>query len=328
MDLTIILLLVAAGAFIIPALGGDDDDDSSGKNEVDGTFGDDDPLDGTDGNDFIRGFTGNDVMNGFGGNDDMRGGDGEDEINGGGGLDYIRGGADNDTIDGGEGDDRIFGDRGNDTIDGGFGSDRILGGQGDDTIFGGFDSRLQGDGSVVANVSATDSINGEQGEDTIYVWGGESVVNGGQDGDELILMTGEATFIDEGGEDDFYALGNLTDDQETLMVIREFDVGQDDLTLTVDSSGLESGDSVVWDLVFTETTIDGEAGLLITVNADDEGDADGAEFESASAFLVGLDDEDIEDEDIAVIFTDEADLFDAEGTLADVKSGGLNILQD
>lgn len=170
-----------------------------------------DVLRGTALGDTLAGGAGNDSIDGRLGHDVLEGGDGNDTLLGGEHYDTLRGGAGNDSLDGGTGIDSLFGDDGDDTIDGGGGSDvihggagndsiadalgsnQIYGGQGDDTVIAsGAGSRVRGDGGndsltgvtgtmtieggtgrdlIVAEKGMTGLVRGDEGSDTISVWG-------------------------------------------------------------------------------------------------------------------------------------------------------------
>ena len=334
MSLTMLLLLITAGALIIPSLGGDDDDDDDNKNEIDGTF-EADSLEGTDGNDLIRGLLGDDTINGGAGNDEILGGEGMDTIDGGLGLDFVRGGPGDDTINGGEGNDRLISDRGDDRVDGGFGSDVIRGGAGDDTILGGQDARLQDDGSLRPNGEATDVLSGQGGSDTVYIWGGDGLANGGlnegadDEKDEVILVTGNAQLGDDQGTTDFYALANIEDDQETFATITEFDRTEHRMILTVDIDLTGETDTPEIDFTVTQTVVGGVNGVLVEAVLVNNTDFDADTFETSSAFFRGavlpdgLTDEEIKDYfDIQVVETNAVtnDYTDPETTVAAIKA--------
>ncbi|MFO8125242.1 calcium-binding protein [Yoonia sp.] len=334
MDITVLLLLAASGALLIPLLAGDDDDDRD-DGEIRGTF-EDDEIEGTEGDDVILGFLGNDTINAGAGQDAVIGGEGNDVINGGDNRDILEGRAGNDTINGDDGNDTILGGAGDDMLDGGYGSDIMRGGRGDDLIYGGFDARLI-DGELVNAVDRTDTLRGEGGEDTIYIWGGGGFAAGGVDDndndiadekDTLVLVTGTATLSDDAGSTDFYALANIEDDVETFAIIDEFDNGNpldaDDrgehrLILTVD---IDLGDSDVVPQVGFEAATgsieeNGETvnGIFISAKLLNPEDFPDSEFEEAAAFFRGETNPTQEDlqtfiennYQIEVVYTDAAD---------------------
>lgn len=315
MDITILLLLLGVGALIIPQLGGDDPEPES--NEIRGTF-EDDKLVGTEAADLIYGFRGNDDIDGGDGNDEIRPGEGDDTVTAGQGNDYIYGSPGNDDLDGGVGNDTIFGGADDDVIDGDYGSDLLRGGDGNDTLFGGFDARLV-DGELVPALQVTDAIRGDDGDDTIFIWGGGGKADGSADNDELILVTGEASLTAGGGlNDDFYVLANVTDDQLTEATITDFDPTRDTLVLTIDHVP-DGGTPPDVDVTLTEVTVDGVSGVRVEAVFVGPGDVP-AENESATAFLRGATIAQLSSANIEAVLTSEADLFDPETTLANVKA--------
>ncbi|MCK0095196.1 hypothetical protein MWU60_06410 [Yoonia sp. F2084L] len=270
MDISIILLLLAGGALLIPLLGGDDDDDDD-ANEISGTL-EDDELEGTEGADLIRGFAGDDIINGNGGLDVLIGGDGNDTITGGEDRDEIFGRADDDILFGLGGDDTIEGGAGIDTIDAGEGNDIVRAGNGNDVIFGNL---------------GTDRLRGEDDDDDIFLWGAEGRAFGGDGEDELVMVTGRGVLEGVAGVNDFYALANDGDDQQTVAIIEDLGVG-DEIFLTIDTSdaGAEDADLLV---TITEGMINGSAGYNIEVSFQNEADepGDGETFETARVFVLG-----------------------------------------
>jgi Ca2+-binding RTX toxin-like protein len=146
---------------------------------------------GSDGDDTLSGTPGNDVIAGLNGNDTIDGGLGDDVICGGKG---------NDTVTGNGGNDRLFGQQGADVLDGGVlgccarpaneGNDFVSGGQGRDTLhtadFLSTQSVLHGDqGNDALNVWAGGSAFGGNGDDTLFQFTGDAVLNGGNGKDDL-----------------------------------------------------------------------------------------------------------------------------------------------
>ncbi len=356
MDLSILLLLGLGLALAVPFLGGDDDDDEA--NRIDGSP-EGEPINGTEGADSIFALAGDDVINAGGGNDFVNAGLGNDTVNGGDGRDVIQGRAGNDIINGDNGNDRIEGGAGDDTIDGGYGSDTILGGRGTDVIKSGFNARLI-DNELVNATETLDIIRGQGGEDTLFMWGDDSDnstpdnpkglslavggVNSAPPGevgppelDELILVTGESDLQDDEGPTNFFVFANLEDDQDTLATIVEFNPAQHKLVLTIDAD-LDGATAPAVDFVLTETSLDGEDGVLVEARFEDAmGDPTDPDFdyEVSRAFLRGATIASLDESDFAVVLTDndipepgpddvltEADftLFNPEATLETVKN--------
>lgn len=311
MELTIILLLIGAGALVLPMLGGDDEDGS--EDGIRGTF-EDDALNGTEGDDLILGWQGNDVINGFGGDDEIRAGEGDDVVDGGDGDDTIFGGPGADILTGGAGSDTISGGAGDDIIYGGPDADTISGGAGNDTIFGGFGS--SGDGAPIR-----EELRGDDGDDTIFIWGEDGLARGGQGNDELVLVTGEATLRADGGTDDvFYVFANESDGQETHARIPDFDPTRDTLVMTVDHVPDGGAPYDNFEVRIFNGFEDDVSGVRVVVGFDD-GDTDvPARYEGSSAFLVGLTVDQLNPDNIEVVLTSEADLAQPQNTLAAVQA--------
>lgn len=318
MDMSVILLLAASGLLIIPFLVGDDDDD---EEEIRGTFGDDE-LEGTSGDDIILGFRGDDTING---------GDGEDFINAGLGNDTVFGGDDRDVIEGRAGDDELYGEDGSDTILGGMGNDRIdggrdfdvlRGGRGDDIMLGGASGFLDDEGELIHEQTDGDTIRGEGGDDTLFLWGNQGFAVGGEGEDTLVLVTGQGRLEDEEGETDFYILANAEDETiPTRGTITEFNPEQDTLTLTVD--GVLADGETPPEVTFTleeRSVLEGTRvvnGVFVKAEiVDGEDPVEGSE--GAGVFLRGAILDRLVGADIEVVFTNGADYFDPESTLADV----------
>lgn len=314
MSMSVILLLLLGGALLIPILLDDEEDDPR-DDAIKGTLGDDLNLQGTTGNDLILGFSGNDTINGNGGLDEIRGGSGMDTITGGADRDVINGGPDNDRIFGMGGNDTLEGGGGDDYIEVGDGSDIVRGGDGNDTIFGGTD-----DGS--------DVLRGEDGNDTIFMWGNEGRAFGGENNDEMIMVTGRGIFDGVSDNNTYYALANDDDTQQTLVIIDQFFLdqslnAQDQIVMTIDT-----GNPALLDLplqvTVTEGTInDGTSGYNIEVAFVDE-TIDPESYETARVFVLGtsVDIQTIVDA-VKVDVTLNASLTKdgAEATFAQVKAG-------
>lgn len=323
MDMTIILLLLASGVLLVPLIGDGGDDDDDDRNEIRGTLEDDPDLNGTEGNDLIFGFAGDDTIDALGGDDTVRAGAGNDTVNGGDGRDFIFGFDGDDTLNGGDGADRIQGGDGIDTIDGGRNADDIDGGPGDDILLGGAPAVRGAGGELIIDTLRRDDVDGDDGNDTLFIWGGRGEAEGGAGDDDLVLVTGQGTLSDEfGGQTDFYILANAEDDTiPTRGTITEFNPAEDTLTLTVDA---DLGGGAAPDVEFVleaRTVMEGGTpvnGVFVLARiADGEPDVPGSE--GAGVFLRGATLTGLEDAEINVVFTDNADYFDPQATLAFVQ---------
>lgn len=290
MDLITIILGLLGLALIVPALGDDDGDDSDNEGEEVLGTPEDDILEATLKDDLIRGFEGDDTITAWDGDDTIYGGEGEDDINAGLGNDIVYGGEDRDVIHGRAGNDTLYGEGGNDTIEGGEGNDVIDAGAGNDIARGG-----RGDDVIYGN-TGTNTLRGEGGNDDIFLWGEGGETFGGDGDDNLIMVTDRGTL--EGGADDdvFYALANDDDEQQTVAIIRDFNlVSQDDkIVMTIDTNDETAVDKDI-EVTVSEGTINGGSlGYNIEIsflNEDDEPDA----FETSRVFVLGrgLDIEDV-----------------------------------
>ena len=275
--------------------GGDTINGGAGNDLLNGGAGDDhiskddddtgqDILIGGDGNDVLSGGGGNDFVVGDGatdgttrqsldengntddmGADTIRGGSGDDTLLGGGWNDdlvdddgwytdgeEVEGDTDQNRIWAGSGEDVAVGSSGSDVIGGSSGHDTLKGLSGDDTLFGNDDN---------------DSLLGGSGDDLLYGGNGDDTVDGGAGDDSLWAGAGDDLFSGGEGADTFLfgaAAGNDT--------ITDFNLDDDSLDLAArgfaDLAAVEAASS--------DTTVDGESGLLI-----DLGDGE-------SVFLMGL----------------------------------------
>ena len=223
-------LLGGSGDDELIGMDGDDlVDGGAGNDSIYGGSGND-KLNGVEGNDYIQGNDGTDTIYGGSGNDTLHkylalgnsyldGGVGEDTIWGGHGNDTIIGGEGNDSwlegyagddsISGESGNDKLNGDEGNDTldggtsgdtIDGGVGNDLLIGGDGDDFIYdqdSGIDTLIGGNGNDLLNSYTSafaDSLNGGEGNDTIYSGTSNDTLDGGIGQDEMWGGEGNDTY--------------------------------------------------------------------------------------------------------------------------------------
>ncbi len=171
-----------------------------GRDTIYANNGNDD-VDGGDGDDLIYGQRGQDNLRGGRGNDEIWGGSGGDELYGGRGNDTLRGGSGNDLLYGGIGSDNLAGGSGDDTLHANGGRDhhisqdgsRLHGGDGNDTLYGhptnGTPQELiggQGDDDIFSlhpdsdfarqhSLAANTVIYPGPGQDTMTIWGGETV---------------------------------------------------------------------------------------------------------------------------------------------------------
>jgi Ca2+-binding RTX toxin-like protein len=108
------------------------------------------------------------------------------------GDDHLVGTAGDDTIDGLGGDDTIEGLGGDDTLRGSDGADELYGGNGNDSLHGGFsendgaDLLVGGDGNDLLDahndlhfISASDTLDGRQGNDVFLVDQGDTIIDAG-----------------------------------------------------------------------------------------------------------------------------------------------------
>ncbi|KQI69496.1 hypothetical protein AN189_03580 [Loktanella sp. 3ANDIMAR09] len=198
---------------------GDDTIDAAYTGDPDGDRVDagDAIIPGDTGNDdLIEAGAGNDTVFAGLGDDEIYGEDGADEIYGGAGNDTIDGGAGGDTIDGGDGNDYLIGRGQGDTFFGGAGDDWIddvptiqelpsadtaYGGDGNDTLW------MSGGNDVAYGDAGNDRLEGQAGEDALFGGTGDDRLSGGSDNDTIDAGTGSNTvFGDEG--DDFITAAN------------------------------------------------------------------------------------------------------------------------
>ena len=202
--------------------------EAGGDDDLRGAEGDD-VMFGGGGDDVLYGGADDDKLSGDSGADKLFGGTGDDVMSGGAGKDYVAGGEGSDDLSGNAGDDRVMGGAGDDVMSGGEGSDKLVGGSGADTIEGGAgDDHMWGgnwwkdgdsDTFVVSSGSGKDMIHDFETEHdaldlssygiefsdlsdimTDKGWATEidlSGLEGGKDGDKLILKSVDADDLDE-----------------------------------------------------------------------------------------------------------------------------------
>lgn len=179
-----------------------------------------DTILGDNGANILNGWGGDDLIYGYGGDDVLDGGEGNDQIRGDGGSNY-NGPSGNDTISGGAGDDIMWGGAGVDTFDGGDGTDRVsfyayaatqgavvnlftqtisndgfgnaetmtnVEGVGSGTAFA--DTFIGNDGANFILGGYGDTLQGNGGDDTIWIDGAPAAIDGGA-GNDTIGFTGD-----------------------------------------------------------------------------------------------------------------------------------------
>ncbi|MDJ0821505.1 MAG: calcium-binding protein [Paracoccaceae bacterium] len=259
-------------------IGGTDGDDwiAAGRScdSVDGGAGDDTLL-GERGRDLLEGGEGNDLLNGGAWHDALSGGAGDDVLLGENGKDTLAGGEGNDTLDGGAWDDVLVGGAGADDLSGGAGDDILIGYCPDTpSQSGDIDVRLFHEAlertfenqdtylamteaeqeayhaelidemyatypGFTAGADAANTLDGGDGNDTIYMaHDGDQAIGGG--GDDSFVVYTWADNIDSADDSaptiqDF----GLGDD---VMVI-EYDAAEPAPVMTIDT--LENGDQVI-----------------------------------------------------------------------------------
>lgn len=198
---------------------------------------------GTSGDDVIDGTPGHDVIAGLEGDDEIRGADGEDTICGGPGDDYIEGQGD---------EDRLFGDQGDDILDGGeAGCCNMFTNTGDDVLSGG-----QGNDELHSSdfPQAGNSLYGDEGEDTIYVWAGGQAIGarnyafGGNGNDTIYQYSGDATLEGGNGDDTIVDWDDAGLADETLEMIGgkgDDQLTSEDAISTVNMDGGQGEDACV-----------------------------------------------------------------------------------
>ncbi len=202
----------------------------------------------SDGREILFGYDGADTLKSGAYADRIYPGEGNDSVRAGGGHDRVWAG-DNDT-----GSDSIEGNEGNDILGGGAGNDTLKGGADNDTLYAGRgDDSLQGNSGndILFNGGGADTVSGGAGDDTLWGGGGDDTLSGGEGTDTFIFGRGK-------GAD----------------TINDFNADEDILNLAFTDTDFTSTQSVLD--AATETTVNGEAGVLI-----DTGDGN-------SVFLAGL----------------------------------------
>lgn len=190
-------------------LGGDDCVDGGNR---------DDFLDTGDGRDWVFGAQGNDILYAGAGNDHVSGGNNNDIMYGGEGQDDMWGGEGSDEMYGGNGNNTMYGGSGNDIMRGGINHDVLYGGPGFDVLIsGGGADILDGGGDIVDScyggvvyigcsnvpdtitpssdpgVASMDYLDAGEGDDTLVLHAGTSVMALGGQGDDVFRFDSAET---------------------------------------------------------------------------------------------------------------------------------------
>lgn len=182
----------------------------------------------------------NDTIDAGGGNDKVYAGNGDDTVDGGSGNDVIFGGKGNDVIRDGEGDDQVSGNSGDDHVFAGAGNDSFLGNAGFDTLdFSGASggitldvskSTVSGAGIGSDTFRGFETFVGSDFNDTMKGGKLADALIGGKGDDVIRGMAGADTLTGGDGHDTFvFTKKDLAD--ETVDVIKDFDVNADMLNL-------------------------------------------------------------------------------------------------
>ncbi|MGK7889598.1 MAG: S8 family serine peptidase [Leptolyngbyaceae cyanobacterium] len=168
----------------------------------------------------------------------------------------LNGRAVSENLVGSDQDDRLLGQRGNDFLAGEAGDDTLEGNQGQDLLVG-----MQGN----------DRLQGNQGHDTLYGSSGQDQLDGGRGDDRLLGNRGNDSLVGGTGDDLLIggagrdrATGNSgrdrfgIEDEPGLLLITDFQVGEDQLTLLGDLKFRRltfgaSGDDTIVSLGSTQT---------------------------------------------------------------------------
>jgi len=173
-------------------------------------------IDGTNGDDVLYTLAAGDIVNGLDGNDSLYATFGFATLDGGAGNDFLAALSDGNTLFAGEGNDRlwvgqVFGSviAHENVLHGGNGDDRITVWQlSASNVVNGDD----GDDLIAVEIGFDNLANGGAGNDQIYVTGGHNVGDGGEGDDLLYLIGGDNTLRGGGGNDlltvDFFGSTN------------------------------------------------------------------------------------------------------------------------
>jgi Ca2+-binding RTX toxin-like protein len=218
------------------------------------------------GNDSLYGNAGGDVLTGFAGDDTAFGGAGDDTLFGHDGNDTLVGGAGADEMTGGAGDDQFFVDGAGDRVveSPGAGTDTVWASLAGYTVAANVEiARLTGAGAsltaigaatLVANPDLASTLQGGDGNDTLWAIGGLAhTLDGGGGNDVLRALDGAAALRGGAGND-------LYDIRDTRAVVTELPGGGADLAF-VSASGWTAAEGLegVY-LLGAATFVSGSAG--------------------------------------------------------------------
>ncbi|HEX8623465.1 MAG TPA: calcium-binding protein [Allosphingosinicella sp.] len=181
-------------------------------------------INGTPASETINGTSDADTINGLGGDDLIDGLAGDDILDGGEGMDMLYGGLGDDQLYAGAGGATLKGEDGNDTLTGSSVRDEIYDGAGDDVVKAGAGNDLINSNAYFdrfqnwIHSSGSDILDGEDGNDTIYVGRDASA---GPSSDSVTLRGGA-------GND----LLQVASSGDTFSYFMEGGAGSDDLHLT------------------------------------------------------------------------------------------------
>jgi serralysin len=171
------------------------------------------------------------------GNDTIGVESGNDVIFGGAGNMTFVNGSGNSTVVGGAGSATIFGGTGGGLFAGGLaGNNLIIAGEGDTTVFGGGgDSTLFAAGAgpdVLAAGTGNQTLSGgsSTGNNTFFAAGAHAVIGGGSGNDVIFGGSADAT-VAGGGGNNIFAFAASQDSPNTQVVIQDFVVGKDLVSL-------------------------------------------------------------------------------------------------
>ena len=146
---------------------------------------------------------------GDGGSNSLLGGNGNDTLSGLGGADTLDGGAGNDSLNGGGDNDSLIGGAGNDILDGGAGTNSLAGGAGDDTYYvAGWNTIVEGSNAGTdILVSTVNIVNLSTNVENILLAGNASLIGTGNLlNNQITGNAGNNSFYGGEGDDSLFGL--------------------------------------------------------------------------------------------------------------------------